>query len=280
MLTKANEKRDRKEKNRKRTREEVTQTESTREPDSKAPKVSEPEAPSSPGRRSARAFYDSLPLPPILERIRAGLAPKPPTKAELAEMEAASEAERLKRQSLVDQDQLLLNETRIVANQLGSGPSLVESLLQSDLWKQAHEPRRSSYGPSNYSPSTSYGHHSPSYGQSASPLQWPRHGYDVAHGPDLPPGVPLSRSEMRIRMTGAHGLANVPLKFSPEQKAKMRRQGFIFPEDREHAATQAQSPTPTQTQEKQQTQEKRKSKAKRKSMGQATTSKVKFSRSE
>lgn len=264
--------------NRKRNREETAQAVSTREPDSKAPKISEPEAPSSPGRRSAKAFYDSLPLPPILERIRAGLGPKPPTMAELAEMEAAEEAERLKRKSVIDQDQLLLNEARIVASQLDSGPSLVESLLQSDLWKHAQEPRRSSYGPSSFSRSTSYGHHSASYAQSASPPQRPRHGYDVAHGPDLPPGMPLSRSEMRIRTTGAHGLANVPLTFSPEQKAKMRRQGFIFPEDGEQAATQAQSPTPTQTQE--QAREKRKSKTKRKSTGQEMNPKSKFSRGE
>ena len=237
ILARAQAKYDRKQaKNRKRARDEPSASVSTQEePSPKAPKVSPPQEPTIPKRRSFKS-YEDIPMPPILERVKAGLKPEPPTEAELAKMEAAKEKERLKRQRLVDEDEILLSAARIAANELASGPSLVDSLLQSDIWARANESRRTSY-----SPRDSYSR-SASYGQSTSPPQWPNHGYQVAYGPDQPPGVPMSRSEMRIRMTGAHGLAHVPLNFTPEQKAKMRREGYIFPEDKEQEQKSEQEP--------------------------------------
>lgn len=254
MLARAQEKYDRKQaKNRKRARDEQAASVSTQEePSPKAPKVSPPQEPTIPKKRPSdpcediplpdflkrRPFksYEDIPMPPILERIKAGLKPPPPTEAELAKMEAAKEKERLKRQRVVDEDEILLSAARLAANELASGPSLVDSLLQSDIWARSNDSRRTSYSPHN-----SFSR-SASYGQSTSPPQWPNHGYEVAYGPDMPPGVPLSRSEMRIRMTGAHGLANVPLNFTPEQKAKMRRQGYVFPEDKEQEQKSEQEP--------------------------------------
>jgi hypothetical protein len=70
----------------------------------------------------------------------------------------------------------------------------------------------------SYNPQRSFSASTP-YSQSMSPPappMYPNHGYDVAYAPDTPLGLgrTMSRTEQRIRRTGAHGLAYLPLDFS------------------------------------------------------------------
>lgn len=175
----------------------------------KAPKVSdEKELPKK--FSLAEASIKPLPKLPILERLEKKLEevktltqPRPPT---LEETEA--EKRRLRQ---VDEDEMLLNAARIATEQLRSGPKL------SDLFPGYTPPRLSSYNPSR---SVSY---SPSYTPSMSPPV-PSHGYRVAYAPDTPLGLgrTMSRTEERIRRTGAHGLAYIPLKFPPKKEDKKK----------------------------------------------------------
>lgn len=220
---------------RKRTLEESTAAETAKEePDPKAAKVSETmETPSA--RRSLLLKYlEEIPELPILKRTRELLEKKPPTEEEI---EAAKP-----KPSLIDQDELRLNRARILAEQLRSGPSLLDRDMMEGV-RRMHERDaryqrlcdRLGYLADKYrnkfdsimsgSASTSR-----SYSHSISP---PSHGYKVAYAPDPPPGGSLSRAEERIRRTGARGLAYKPLKF-PEKKdepSKKRKESFTQTEE-------------------------------------------------
>lgn len=176
------------------------------QPGPKAAKVSEPEV-SPPAKFSLAKYYlEELPKLPCLERAKQLLERKPPAEEEI---QAAKPTRRQ-----VDEDEMLLNSARIAAEQLRTGPKIF------DGYPTYSEPRRYSY-----SPRTSFGSlGSPtSYAQSVSPP--PPHRYEVAYAPDTPLGLgrTMSRTEQRIRMTGAHGLAYKPLNFTPERKERKDR---------------------------------------------------------
>ncbi|KAJ6130457.1 hypothetical protein N7512_003237 [Penicillium capsulatum] len=175
------------EKSRKRTRDEPSEAESTQEPTSKASKKKyDPEE----ARRAYRQFYESLPTLPILEQVRANRPPPPPTEAEIAKQKDELEEARRKRRRQDDEMQMMLNECHIKLHELTKGPSLVELLLQSDMWKreQAELGHRASYGPSASARSASSGYpsswrqrtasasyeHLRRYGQSSPPPPKPR----------------------------------------------------------------------------------------------------------
>lgn len=148
----------------------------------------------------AEAYAKALPKLPCLDRVKALIDRKSPTEDE------AKVSKSHNRQ--VDEDELLLNAARIAAEQLRTGPKIFDP--SSD-----YDPRRSSY-----SPRASY-YNSP-YSLSQSPRP---HGYPVAHAPDVPEGLgrSMSASEIRIRTTGAHGLAYKELDFSTVDKRKEKR---------------------------------------------------------
>ena len=111
----------------------------------------------------------------------------------------------------VDEDELLLSAARIAAESLRSGPKLL------DGWSASYEPRSSSFSPgASLSPSVAYS-------RSQSPQSFVN-GYEVSLAPDkdLGLGRTLSRTEQRIRLTGAKGLAYKPLDFTPDKKRKSR----------------------------------------------------------
>lgn len=165
-------------------------------PSPKTPKVSATKGPPPPPKFSmAMSSIKPLPTLPILERVKALTERKP-----LSEEEFETARPRSVQ---VDEDEILLSSARIAAEQLRSGPKL------SDSWSGYSEPRRASFSPSSRFSS------SLPYSASSSPPQGLRRSYDVAFAPDTPLGLgrTMSRTEQRIRMTGAHGLAYKPLDF-------------------------------------------------------------------
>lgn len=207
------------------------------EADRKAAEVSEPQE-TQPARRSLMQKYlEEIPELPILKRTRELLEKKPPTEEEI---EAAKP-----KPNLIDQDELLLNNARIWAEKLRSGPRLLDAemlaglrereekqagweALSNRLGEMAVKYRNKVEAIEARSRETRSRASSRSYSQSISP---PTHGYShghkVAYAPDPPPGGSLSRTEQRIRRTGARGLAYKPLNF-PEKgdKDKKRKTSF------------------------------------------------------
>ncbi|KAF7716724.1 Uncharacterized protein PECH_008651 [Penicillium ucsense] len=213
IMKRAEEKAQRKEDKRKRKRleEEQALAESLREERRKLSKSASPdEEPSGTKKFSlVQSYVKSLPTLPCLDKTRKLLESKAPAQAE-------SEVSK-KRQREIDEDELLLNSARIVAEQLRSGPkifddvspqSLVNYNAYHDYWEQRSKSRLSHSN--SASPSAT------PFAQSASPPQFPRHPYSVAYAPDTSTGLgrTMSRTEYRIRMTGGHGLAYKPLDFS------------------------------------------------------------------
>lgn len=184
---------------RKRALEEPVASEAVQEePSPKAAKVSTPTETSPPGKYSlAQSYLKALPKLPCLERTKELLERKP----------QIDEPKPKPNQRQVDEDELLLNAARIAAEQLRTGPGIFDGI------PAYSEPRRYVY-----SPRSSLGASTP-YTQSASP---PAHRYEVAYAPDNPVGLgrTMSRTEQRIRTTGARGLAYKPLKFPPKKDEK------------------------------------------------------------
>lgn len=167
-----------------------------------------PNTESPPAKRRSSIFEASIrPLLklPCLERAEETLKRKGPSDEEIA-----AEAQR-RRQLEVDQDELLFSAARIVAEQLKNGPKIFDKYPQ-----PTNESPRYSYSPHrSFSASVSATPYSQS---SMSPPDHSRstHGYKVAYAPDTPLGLgrTMSRTEQRIRRTGGHGLAYIPLDFS------------------------------------------------------------------
>lgn len=155
----------------------------------------------------AEASVRKLPTLPCLERVEELLKRKEPSAEEVEEA-------RAKRKRQVDEDEILLSAARIAAEQMRTGPKIFDGYSSYNVYS---EPRRYSYSPRS---SLSYSVSSPYAQSTTSPPQYPRHGYEVAYAPDTPlaPGQTISRTEHRIRMTGAHGLAYKPLDFSKVKK--------------------------------------------------------------
>lgn len=105
---------------------------------------------------------------------------------------------------IVDQDELLLSAARVTADALAKG---------SHLWENAPSPRRSLRPVPAPTESAS---------RNASPVKGSRlhvNGYEVALAPDSPLGLgrTLSRTEQRIRKTGARGLASRAFAWNPDE---------------------------------------------------------------
>lgn len=163
----------------------------------RASKLSKPEM--TPPSKPSLALSSIKPLPklPILEQIESMTKPKPEKKPEPPKT------------NQIDEDELLLSAARIAAEKLRRGPSLLDDLALSTYY----EPSRPSYSPrssfsSSIPPSRSVSAHSHT---SPSP-------YNIAYGPENTGlGRSMSRTEQRIRMTGAKGLAYKPLDFTPKK---------------------------------------------------------------
>lgn len=195
------------EQGRKRAFEAPVPTESTMdEPGSKLVKVSETTKISPPAKKYSliEQYSRAVPSLPCLERAKELCKPKPPTEEEI------QAAKPNKRQ--VDEDELLLNDARIAAEQLRNGSIFDGISPYSELFR------------SSYSPRSSLGFPRP-FTQSHSPPPRPTHNYEVAYAPGSPDdlGRTLSRTEQRIRMTGAHGLAYKPLDFSQKERNEFAR---------------------------------------------------------
>ncbi|KAJ5109312.1 hypothetical protein N7456_005987 [Penicillium angulare] len=201
--------------NRKRALEEAALEHSSEEPESKTLRLSDLVPNSAPPRKYSFAETYAKPLPtlPCLERFKASTERKEPIERKGptdAEIEAAYQA---RRQLEIDQDELLLSACRIAAETLKNGPKIFDG----------YEQPASEYPRYSYSPHRSLSASSP-YTRSMSPPEKPSHGYKVAYAPDIP-GQPLSRTEQRIRRTGAHGLAFIPLDFSKTHVKSLNDKG-------------------------------------------------------
>ncbi|RAL02125.1 putative leucine permease transcriptional regulator (SAC3) [Aspergillus ibericus CBS 121593] len=166
----------------------------------KSHKLPKAEVPISQKKSLASASTKPLPKLPILEQIESLTARKP-----------AEPKPEGPKSVQVDEDELLLSAARIAAESLRSGPKLL------DGWSTSYEPRSSHFSPgSSLSPSLALS-------RSQSPQSYVN-GYEVSLAPDTDLGLgrTLSRTEQRIRMTGAKGLAYKPLDFTPDKKRKSR----------------------------------------------------------
>lgn len=215
----------------KRALDEQTETQSEEQcPSTKLSKVSTVDEQPQFNFSVYKAENRPMPKLPILEKLEEKLArakalcePKPPTPEQLQYIEEA----RLKRARQVDEDEIALSRARILAEKLRNGPGIF------DGWTG---PIRQPWHDLNWNPAARIleKYHSRNITpHSHYPLP-PRltlihtaRGYEVAYAPDTP-DRPMSRTEQRIRRTGARGLANVPLNFErykreKEQKAKSKR---------------------------------------------------------
>lgn len=207
------------------------------EADRKTAEASEPQE-TQPVRRSLMQKYlEEIPELPILKRTRELLEKKPPTEEEIEAVEP--------KPNLIDQDELLLNNARIWAEKLRRGPRLLDAgmlaglrereekqarweALSNRLGEMAVKYRNKVDAIEARSREARSRASSRSYSQSISP---PTHGYShghkVAYAPDPPPGGSLSRTEQRIRRTGARGLAYKPLNF-PEKRDEDKKRKTSF----------------------------------------------------
>lgn len=171
----------------------------------KVVKAQKQEAPRVPSRKSmALSSLKPLPKLPILEQIESMTTRK----------SAAPSKPQEPRSVQVDEDELLLSAARIAAESLRSGPRIL------DGWSAAsYDGRASSFsGRSSASPSCAFS-------RSQSPQSGQVNGYEVSLAPDtnLGLGRTMSRTEQRIRMTGAHGLAYKPLDFPRTDRKRKTR---------------------------------------------------------
>lgn len=213
IMKRAEEEAQRKEEKRKRKRVEEMHAlvDSIREERLKVSNLSSPGESPPPAKRFslAESSIKALPTLPCLERTKALLEKKPTPEPE--------QEKAKRRQREIDEDEILLNSARIVAEQLRTGPKIFDEMSPQSLaeynayhayWEERGK-RRRSYSNSISPAITPFAH-------SASPPQFPRHPYEVAYAPDTPLGLgrTMSRTEHRIRMTGGHGLAYKPLDFT------------------------------------------------------------------
>ncbi|KAJ9485033.1 hypothetical protein VN97_g8326 [Penicillium thymicola] len=166
-------------------------------PSTKVPKVS-PEDEDVPFKFSVYKA-DNRPMPklPILEKLEEKLARAKalcePTRLTEEQVQYIEEA-RLKRARQVDEDEIALSRARILAEKLRTGPGIF------DGWTgKIREPW-----------------HDPKWNPVARIAE---KGHEVAYAPDTP-NRPMTRTEQRIRRTGARGLAHVPLDFERHRREK------------------------------------------------------------
>lgn len=189
-------------------------------PSSKLTKVSTPEEHTPFNFSVYKAENRPLPKLPILEKLEKKLAdadalcgPRRLTDEQLEYIEE----QRLRRARQVDEDEIALSRARILAEQLKNGPGIF------DGWTPA--PRKPWDDP-NWNPVTSVlEKYLPRIlNDDPKPLppkliltRTPSNTYEVAYAPDTP-DRPMSRTERRIRYTGARGLAHVPLDFQRRRR--------------------------------------------------------------
>jgi nuclear mRNA export protein SAC3 len=164
-------------------------------------------------KKTSLALASIAPLPtlPILERVKELTQVKRPTEDETAPSRA----------SQIDEDEMLLSAARIAAEQLKSGPRLLDRVPDYSYI----DPLRSStyFGRSLNSESRVLS-------SSVSSLSSPHariNGYDLALAPETPLGLgrTLSRTEQRLRLTGGRGLAYKPLQLTPEKETLTKKSG-------------------------------------------------------
>jgi hypothetical protein len=158
----------------------------------------------------ALASIAPLPTLPILEQVKKLTEAKGPIEDETVSS----------RTSLIDEDEMLLSAARIAAEQLKSGPRLLDrttDYLYTDPF------RSSTFGRSVHSESRLSS--SLSSSMSGSSPYARVNGYDVALAPETPLGLgrTLSRTEQRLRLTGGKGLAYKPLQLTPEKATSSKK---------------------------------------------------------
>ncbi|KAJ5685624.1 hypothetical protein N7536_008243 [Penicillium majusculum] len=166
---------------------------------------------------------ENRPMPklPILEKLEEKLARAKalcePTRLTEEQLQYIEEA-RLKRARQVDEDEIALSRARILAEKLRTGPGIFDGWT-GQIREPWHDPNwnpiarmAEKYRARKIPQPTS---HVPP------PLTLNRtaRGYEVAYAPDTP-NRPMSRTEQRIRHTGARGLAHVPLDFERHKREK------------------------------------------------------------
>ncbi|KAJ5165124.1 SAC3/GANP/Nin1/mts3/eIF-3 p25 [Penicillium coprophilum] len=190
-------------------------------PSTKVPKVSTEED-HVPFKFSVyKAENRPMPKLPILEKLEEKLArakalcePKRLTEEQLQLIEEA----RLKRSRQVDEDEIALSRARILAEKLRTGPGIFDGWT-GQIRQPWHDPNWNpvarileKYHARNIPQPTSYVPPRLTLNRTA-------RGYEVAYAPDTP-DRPMSRTEQRIRRTGARGLAHVPLDFERHRREK------------------------------------------------------------
>ncbi|KAI2740467.1 hypothetical protein DTO013E5_5508 [Penicillium roqueforti] len=166
---------------------------------------------------------ENRPMPklPILEKLEEKLArakalcePRRLTQEQIQYIEEA----RLKRARQVDEDEIALSRARILAEKLRTGPGIFDGWT-GNIREPWHDPNWNpiariveKYQARNIPQPTSYVPPRLTLNRSA-------RGYEVAYAPDTP-DRPMSRTEQRIRRTGARGLAHVPLDFERHRREK------------------------------------------------------------
>ncbi|CAI7603231.1 unnamed protein product [Penicillium glandicola] len=166
---------------------------------------------------------ENRPMPklPILEKLEQKLAhakalcePKRLTEEQLQYIEEA----RLKRARQVDEDEIALSRARILAEKLRTGPGIFDGWT-GKVREPWHEPN---WNPISRILEKYHARNIPQptcYVPPRLTLNRTARGYEVAYAPDTP-DRPMSRTEQRIRRTGARGLAHVPLDFERHKREK------------------------------------------------------------
>ncbi|KAJ5518315.1 SAC3/GANP/Nin1/mts3/eIF-3 p25 [Penicillium expansum] len=146
---------------------------------------------------------ENRPMPklPILEKLEEKLArakalcePKRLTEEQLQYIEEA----RLKRARQVDEDEIALSRARILAEKLRTGPGIFDGWT-GNIREPWHDP--------NWNP----------VARIAEKYRTRKIPQPTSY---VPPHRPMSRTEERIRRTGARGLAHVPLDFERHRREK------------------------------------------------------------
>lgn len=168
---------------------------------------------------------ENRPMPklPILEKLEEKLArakalcePRPLTPDEQQYIEEA----RLKRARQVDEDEIALSRARILAEKLRNGPGIFDGWTGPlrQPWPDPKPITRilEKYKSQAHPPPARYPVHPPLT------LHRGTRGYEVAYAPDTP-DRPMTRTEQRIRRTGARGLAHLPLNFERHRREKAEK---------------------------------------------------------
>ena len=189
-------------------------------PSSKLSKASPPEEHTPFSFSVYKAENRPIPKLPILEKLEKKLAeakalcePKPLTEEELQQIEEA----RLRRARQVDEDEIALSRARILAEQLKNGPGIFDGFV--GPYRQPwDDPDWDPLGPIVEKYQSQIPNDPPYVSPKLILTRTPSARHQVAYAPDTP-GRPMSRTERRIRHTGARGLASVPLDFQRRRAA-------------------------------------------------------------